>query len=193
MRTLVITAAILGITCSGAWAQIYRWMDEEGKVHYSKTPPPPGAKNVQRKDWGAGGTGEASSLPYATQLAAKNFPVILRTSPECGVPCAQARAALVKRGVPFTEFSVVSQEDLDELKKLSGRDQLPHLIVGSQMQSGFRDDLYDELLDTAGYPPSGPLLPIDALRKMAPPPEPPKTQTRQGGDAGAPQQPGANQ
>ena len=193
MRKFIVMAAIIGITGASASAQIYRWVDQDGKVHYSQTPPPPGAKNVQRKDFGTGGAGDVSSLPYAAQLAAKNFPVTLRTSPDCGAPCAQARAALVKRGVPFREISVVSQEDLDDLKRLSGSDQLPHLLVGSQAQSGFREDLYGELLDTAGYPPSGPPLPIEALRKMAPPAEPPKAQTRQGGDASAPQQPGANQ
>ena len=66
---------------------------------------------------------------------------------------------------------------------------LPLLIVGSQMQAGFRDDLYTGLLDTAGYPPSGPELPLEALRKMAAP-EPTETQT-QGARPATPQEPGA--
>ena len=188
MRALFAAAAILSIACHAS-AQAYRWIDEKGGVHYTQIPPPPGARNVERKTFGAGGSGagEIANLPYATQMAAKHYPVTLRTSPECGTPCDEARAALVKRGVPFVEISVVTQGDLDELKRLSGKDQLPHLMVGSQVQSGFRDDLYDSLLDTAGYPPTGPQLPLNTLRKMAVPSEPPKTQTQQEVEAGAPQ------
>jgi len=190
MRALFAAAAILLIACHAS-AQVYRWVDEQGGIHYSQMPPPPGARNVQKKALGAG-WGEAAetvNLPYATQMAAKNFPVTLRTSPECGAPCDEARAALVKRGVPFTEISVVTQGDLDELKRVSGKDQLPHLIVGSQMQSGFRDDLYDGLLDTAGYPPSGPQLPLDSLRRMAAPSQAQKPPPiRQVPETGAPRE-----
>ena len=188
MRALFAAAAILLVACHAS-AQVYRWVDEQGGIHYSQMPPPPGARSVQKKALGAGSAEGAATvgLPYATQMAAKNFPVTLRTSPECGTPCDEARAVLVKRGVPFTEISVVTQGDLGELKRVSGTGQLPHLIVGSQMQSGFRDDLYHDLLDTAGYPPSGPQLPLNVLRKMAVPSEPPKEQTQQGVEAGTPQ------
>ena len=101
--------------------------------------------------------------------------------------CVSARAALVRRGVPFREISVVTPEDLGELKKLSGKSQLPHLVVGSQMQSGFLEDLYSELLDTAGYPSSGPQLPIEKLRKLVPPSEPARAATQPGGNSGVPQ------
>jgi glutaredoxin len=187
MRALFAAAAILSIACHAS-AQAYRWIDEKGGVHYTQIPPPPGARNVQRKALGANGSaeGKVADLPYATQMAAKNYPVTLHTSPECA-PCDEARAALVRRGVPFREVSVVTQGDLDELRRLSGKDQLPLLTVGNQVQSGFRDDLYSSLLDTAGYPPSGPQLPLNALRKMAVPAESPKTQTQQEVEAGAPQ------
>jgi glutaredoxin len=186
MRSLLLTIVVMCIA-SVASAQIYRWVDQEGKVHYSQTPPPPGAKNIQKKAFSGGDAVDTTNLPYATQLASKNFPVTLRTSPDCGAPCNQARAALVRRGVPFREVSVVTQEDLDELKKLSGKSQLPHLVVGGQRQSGFHEDLYTELLDTAGYPSSGPQLPLEKLRKMAPPSEPARAGTQPGGDSKAPQ------
>jgi hypothetical protein len=72
----------------------------------------------------------------------------------------------VKRAVPFKEISVESQKDFDEMKKLSGGTRFPLLVVGREMQSGFRDDLFSGLLDTAGYPSSGPPMPLEALRKM---------------------------
>jgi glutaredoxin len=188
MRTPFIALAIISIACTDASAQTYRWVDKEGGVHYTQTPPPPDAKKVQKKNL-RGGEGETSNLPYATQIATKNFPVTLYTAPECGAACDEARAALVRRGVPFKEVSVVAQKEYDELQRLSGKYQVPLLTVGGQMQAGFRDDLYAGLLDTAGYPPSGPQLPLEALRKMTAP-EPTETQT-QGARPAASQEAGA--
>jgi glutaredoxin len=186
MRIPFIAAAVLSIACADASGQAYRWVDKEGKVHYTQTPPPPDAKAVQKKTF-RHGPAEASNLPYATQVAAKNFPVTLYTSPDCGAPCDRARAVLVKRAVPFKETSVLTQNEVDEMKRLSGKADVPLLVVGAQVQSGFQEGLYNGLLDSAGYPSSGPRVPIEALRKTAPPARPPApAQVQQGAGAGAP-------
>ena len=197
MRASFIAAAILSTVlsamCASATGQIYRWVDQDGKVHYTQTPPPPDAREVQRKTFRGTGV-DVSNLPYATQVAAKNFPVTLYTEPECGPACDRARALLVRRGVPFREVSAVAQDDYDEVKRLSGKSQLPLLIVGNQVQNGFREDLYDSLLDTAAYPASGPQLPIEALRTMAPPAGPvaAPTEAPQGPRTRAVEGPGAS-
>jgi hypothetical protein len=126
VRILFVAAAILSAVCADAFGQAYRWVDQDGRVHYTQTPPPPDAKGVQRKSFRHGPVGTVD-LPYATQLAAKNFPVTLYTQPDCGAPCDQARALLVKRAVPFREVSVVTQKDADEMKRLSGKSDLPLL------------------------------------------------------------------
>jgi glutaredoxin len=166
MRQFFLAAVMISIACTHALAQAYRWVDKEGRVHYTDAPPPPEAKEIQRKNLRSGSGVDTSNLPYATQFAAANFPVTLYTSPDCGPPCDNARASLVKRAVPFKEISVESQKDFDEMKKLSGGTRFPLLVVGREMQSGFRDDLFSGLLDTAGYPSSGPPMPLEALRKM---------------------------
>ncbi len=186
MRMPFIAAVILSIACADASGQAYRWVDKEGKVHYTQAPPPPDARAVQKKTF-RHGPAEASNLPYATQVAAKNFPVTLYTSPDCGAPCDRARAVLVKRAVPFKETSVLSQSDVDEMKRLSGKADVPLLVVGAQVQSGFQEVLYNGLLDSAGYPSSGPSVPVEALRKMDPAARPPApAQAQQGAGAGAP-------
>jgi hypothetical protein len=168
MRAYLIAAATLAIACGVAFGQAYRWVDDQGRVHYTQSPPPAGAKDVQRKNLRQSGVPVMADLPYATQVAAKNFPVKLYTQPECGPPCDGARAALVKRSVPFTEISVVSQKELDEVNGVAGNATMPLLVVGSLHQSGYREDLVNSLLDTAGYPTSVSPLPLEALRKPAP-------------------------
>jgi hypothetical protein len=181
MRILFAAAAILLIICTDALGQAYRWVDQDGRVHYTQTPPPPGAKGVQRKTFRHGPMGTVD-LPYATQVAAKNFPVTLYTLPDCGSPCDQARALLVRRAVPFTEASVVTQKDADEVKRLSGKNDLPLMVVGTQVQTGFHEGLLNALLDSAGYPSSAPPAPIETLRKVNPAA---RAQPQQGAGAGA--------
>jgi len=166
MRAYFIVAAILAsaIACGTATAQAYRWVDNQGRVHYTQTPPPPGAKDVRRKNLQQSGAAASAELPYATRMAAQNFPVKLYTQEKCP-PCDDARAALVKRAVPFSEVNVLGQKDLDEVKTISGKADLPLLVVGSLIQSGFQAELINSLLDTAGYPSSGPSVPVEALRR----------------------------
>jgi glutaredoxin len=186
MRILFVAAAILSTVCAGAFGQAYRWVDQDGRIHYTQTPPPPDAKGVQRKSFQHGPMGTVD-LPYATQVAAKNFPVTLYTLPDCGPFCDQARALLVKRAVPFREVSVVTQKDLDEVKRLSGKGDLPLLLVGTLVQTGFQESLFNGLLDSAGYPSSVPPARIETLRKMdpaAPAPATAQGQSPEGAGAG---------
>ena len=179
MRAYLIVAATLWIACSDAAGQAYRWVDDQGRVHYTQNPPPPQAKGVQRKDFRAGPPGTAE-LPYATQVAAKNYPVTLYTQPDCGSVCDQTRAVLVKRSVPFREVSVATQKDLDEVKKVSGEANLPLVVVGSLFQSGYSEGGINNLLDTAGYPRAVAAVPLETLRKAEPVASPPPAPESQG-------------
>ena len=195
MRLFFAAAAIVSIACANVWAQAYRWVDKDGRVHYTQTPPPPEAKNVRKKKLN-GNAGESSNLPYATQQAAQNFPVTLYTSPDCGATCDEARASLVRRGVPFKEISIGDPASVEDLKKLSGKAQVPLLVVGRDMQTGFEESLYKNLLDLAGYPASGPRLPLEALRKTepaakAPEPAPAPVQASEGSAGGPSAEPEA--
>jgi glutaredoxin len=137
-------------------AQLYRWTDAGGKVHYTDTPPPVGAKNVEKKGLARSGGGQAASAqqPYALQQAAKNFPVTVYTSAECGDPCKKGLAYLKKRGVPFTEKVVGTQDEIDEVTKLAGEARVPVMVVGVSVQKAFEERGWGEALDTAGYPKS---------------------------------------
>ena len=69
-----------------------------------------------------------------------------------------ARDALNKRGVPFKEVQVWDEKTNAELKKLSGENSVPTLLVGQSVHKGFQQAAYDALLDAARYPRAG-LLP----------------------------------
>jgi len=157
---------------------MYRWVDQNGKTHYTDTPPlPAAAKSVQQKKLG-GSVIETSQVPYQLQEAIRSYPVTLYTSPTCKDGCSQARDMLAKRGVPFREVSVADEDSNALLKKVSGANQVPTIAVGSQVQIGFEVKSFNGLIDSAGYPKTAINLP-GVARAMAPPaaakaPEPPK-------------------
>jgi len=166
----VIFVILLGVA-TAASAQLYRWTDEKGRVHVTDTPPPPSAKDVQRKTFTDSGAvpAEGASLPYAAQIASKNYPVRLYTAPECA-PCGTARNLLNRRGIPFKEVSVVDEPRSEELRKVAGNLAVPTMRVGSSVQRGFEEGAYHAMLDNAGYPPTGTLPPrSQAEPKPAPP------------------------
>ena len=69
----------------------------------------------------------SEATPFELQLAIKNAPVTLYTSPSCKEGCAAARDSLNKRGVPFAEAEYAhAQIPNSELVKLDGED---HLMV----------------------------------------------------------------
>ena len=149
----VLTAFSLLVFALAAQAQLYRWTDENGNVHYTDTQPPANAKNVEKKG-SAGGGAEAAGAQqsYALQQAVKNFPVTIYTSKDCGKPCKEGLDFLKKRGVPYTEKVVAAQAEIDELVKLAGAPRVPVMVVGIAVQKDFEEHAWNEALDTAGYP-----------------------------------------
>ena len=154
--TLVVIACF---ATSSVLAQ-YKYIGPDGRVVYSDSPPPANVKGVQKKDLAAGAqsAGGASNLPFALQQVSRNFPVTLYTTANCG-GCDQGRAYLSKRGIPFSEKTVKSNEDIEALKQQAGATSLPALLVGGNQQVGFEPGAWGELLDTAGYPPTSQLPP----------------------------------
>lgn len=153
----VIFAVLLGAACAAS-AQLYRWTDETGRVHVTDTPPPPGARKVERKDYEASTGSAGDSVPYALRTAMASNPITLYTAPNCR-PCADARRLLNARGAPFGEVSVVGQPRTEELRQLIGSLSVPALKVGASVQRGFEEGAYHALLDSAGYPRAGILPP----------------------------------
>lgn len=144
-------------------AEMYRWVDADGKVHYTDTQPPAAAKSAQKKKLGSK-AGKAQ-MPYSLQQAIKNFPVILYTS-KCGEPCINAIELLTNRGVPFSQRSPgENPADAESLKKIVGEELVvPVLVVGSDILKGFERGSWNSTLDLAGYPKSS-VLPGSLIKQ----------------------------
>lgn len=151
-------------------AELYKYVDKDGRITYSDMPPPREAKKVEKK-----AVGEApadAALPYTTREAAKKFPVLLYAN-DCGEPCRLARQLLEKRGVPYSpKDPSTSEADAAALTKLVGALEVPTLVVGKLKHlKGFEAGAWNSMLDQAGYPKTNPGLKPEQVRRSEPKPK----------------------
>lgn len=148
--------AALGLLCAcaiaasvpAAAAQVYTWKDAQGVTHYGDAPP---AGQQARALRAASEPAAAPALPYALARAVQDFPVVLYTSSRCDA-CDQGRALLRGRGIPFSERTVGTRADEQALRRLSGKSEVPLLLVGRRKIAGFQAAAWDEALTAAAYP-----------------------------------------
>lgn len=159
-----VLLAVMVLTMSGVHAELYRAIDKNGKVQYTDQP-------TQDLDYDelkeSKEPGADESMSYETRRAKENFPVTLYSFDKCGELCDQARAFLNKRGIPFTEKSLVTQDEIDNFYKNSGGSDLPTMSVGKTWVKGFLESQWNSELDIAGYPQTP--LTYRAPKSAAPP------------------------
>jgi glutaredoxin len=180
LSALIKMLALSACLCAtfGAQAQtVYRIIGPDGKVTFSDKPPV-NAEQGKISTTGTGAVAAASNtaLPFELRQVASKYPVTLYSAPDCG-PCASGRSLLSSRGVPFSERSVTTNEDIAALQRLAGESSLPYLTIGGQRLKGFSDQEWTQYLDAAGYPktsvlPSGykpeAAAPLVSLQKPVP-------------------------
>lgn len=146
IRRFVVLPLLLAVLPVGA--EVYKWTDETGKVHYSDAPPP-GQKARQVKL-------PVNSLSGPAVVSRSNAPGLAKgkvrvfSAVWCGY-CKLAKAHLAKRGVPYQEIDVEQSASGEaEYRRLGGRG-VPILLVGEQRMDGFDPAALDVLLKAAGY------------------------------------------
>lgn len=174
LATGLIASACLLATVATA-QQIFRWVDKTGKVHYGDLPPPPAeVKSIEAKKL-TDSVIEQADVSFAVSTAMKNNPVTLYAN-SCGEQCANAKALLAKRGIPFAEKNPETDPAAAlALKEKIGALSVPTIVIGSSSISGFDEASWNAALTAAGYSSSGPNLRQNATKaglKAVPTPVP---------------------
>lgn len=131
-----------------AWA-LYKVVGPDGKVTYTDQLP---VAMPGQKAQGVSSVGNSNPpLPYALSQVVSKYPVTLYTFKACE-PCKSARSFLQQRGVPYTEKSVETNQDIQALERLANTRSMPLLFIGKQQLNGFAQSDWSSYLDAAGYP-----------------------------------------
>jgi glutaredoxin len=149
MATGFIGAALMCLAAAAAAAGAYKWVDENGKIHYSDAPPPDNARMVEETNVPVRPVTDQG--PDVSQIAAAH-PVALYVIPDCQT-CDLVREYLTRRGVPFAETNVENDPQAQAaMKERVGALAVPTIIVGEKVMKGYVESLLEGELDAAGYP-----------------------------------------
>ena len=138
------------IAAPPAVADVYKWSDAQGRVHYSDSAPPDTkAHQVRLKINSIQGPAVVSTLGSSGAAKAKDK-VRIYTAVWCGY-CKKAKAHLAAKRVPFDEVDVEASEGArSEFARIGGRG-VPVILVGNQRMDGFSADELDAMLAAAGW------------------------------------------
>lgn len=150
---LVVT--VCSLPGSGLWAQtIYRNVGSDGRVTFSDIPSHAAAAKVAPTDSAPASTARSAApatLPFELRQVASRYPVTLYSTSNCSA-CDSARKFLLARGIPLSEKTVTTAQDIEALQRLSGSGSVPILTVGKQLLQGFSEIEWAQYLSAAGYP-----------------------------------------
>ena len=152
-----LALTLCGIAAAASFAlpaqaqQVFRIVGPDGKVTFSDKPPLESTAKVAPVGRAQASGGAPDGLPFALQQPVSKYPVTLYTGRDCN-PCGAGRAYLTSRGIPFTERTVTSPQDVEALQRLAGSKSIPMLTVGGQQIFGFSSSEWALFLDAAGYP-----------------------------------------
>lgn len=144
--TLITSLTLVGMS-SSAWA-LYKVVEPDGRITYTDREP---VNQTAQTIKANGATSSTENLPFELQASVGRYPVTLYTSKSCS-PCDAGRDLLRSRGVPFTEKTVNTPDDVRQFRASEKTDQLPVVRIGAKQILGFSQGEWTEYLNAAGYP-----------------------------------------
>lgn len=127
-------------------AQIYKWVDEDGSIHYSSRPSARAkSEDVTQQVKSSGNFVEIETV----ETGVVSNSVTMLSTTWCGV-CKKAKAWFNAKGIAFTELDVEKDEEgKRRYRELNGR-AVPIILIGNQRMNGFSEDRMEQMLRSAG-------------------------------------------
>jgi glutaredoxin len=141
MMFRLILLIMLGVLSNTAAAEIYKWVDANGTMHFSSSPPDKGkveTVNVQVNSFSSASSKNKFKFDpgLITKSKGSSKDVVMYSASWCGY-CKQARRYFKQNNIAFNEYDVEkSSKGKRDYKKLGGNG-VPLILVGNKRMSGF--------------------------------------------------------
>jgi glutaredoxin len=135
-----------------AGAQVYRWTDEAGRVHYGDKPPADRkAKAVQDRISSYAGAAQVTQMAGAVRKAPGqgSAQVVLYSAVWCKY-CRQAKAYFAQRGQRYEERDVEASAGARREYEQLGARGIPVILVGGQRMDGYDQRRLESMLRAEG-------------------------------------------
>lgn len=150
-RPLAIASFLLTLLVGGgAHAEVYRWVDEDGTVHYSDEPREGGqeAEQVDIPEVNSAESVDVSTLESRDASdSSGDAEVIMYSASWCGY-CDKAGTYFERNGIPFTEYDVEDSEKGRTDHAEMSTDSVPVILVGDQRMIGFSVERFERLYES---------------------------------------------
>jgi glutaredoxin len=142
-----ILLLIIGASASNATAEIFRWVDEKGKIHFTDQPPEQvQAQKIKLKinSFTSPRVSPFNFDPTLISTRRSSISVVMYSTTWCGY-CKKARHFFNKNKIAFEEFDVEkSSKGKNDYQALQGRG-VPIILVGDRRLDGFSVDSFESL------------------------------------------------
>ena len=140
--TIYFFLLLLLFTANSQAGGIYKWTDENGRIHFTDKPPVhEKSKEVKVKP----NNYSARPIPTSTNTTSKNkiqkkkkrpLKVTMYSTEWCGV-CKRAKAYFKKKGIRYKEYDIEKNEKAKRDYKRLGGKGVPLIVSGKKKMSGF--------------------------------------------------------
>jgi glutaredoxin len=142
MKDLVFLLLLLFIAQPSA-AEIYKWTDEQGQIHFSDEKP----ENQESKEveleirtYESVSYEDLSNEPSKVEPAKADArkKVVMYSASWCGT-CKKAKKYFRRNGIPFTNYDIEKSSRAKKLYEQLGASGVPVIIVGKKRMNGFSE------------------------------------------------------
>ncbi len=138
-RYLLLISLVLVMNIS--FAEIYKWVDDKGEVHF--TDHPPENQNTEKVTVKIN-TYTNVSVSKNIFSSNENKKIIMYSTTWCGV-CKRAKKYFQKNNITFTEYDVEkSNKGKRDYKKMNGKG-VPIFLIGSKRLNGFDATKFNQI------------------------------------------------
>ena len=141
LTIILLSVIIVIITVTAASAEIYRYVDENGRVVYSSERP---IENITAQNGVIRHKSVASTFEDSGPAVGAGRDVVIYTATWCGV-CKTAKANFNEQDIEFEEFDIEKDpRGKSDFRRLGGR-AVPVILVGEQRMNGFDVSRFEQL------------------------------------------------
>lgn len=136
---ILTTIVVLALLSAGTNAEIYRWTDENGKVHFSDQKPwQTESEKVEVK------VNTYESVSYDTSLFDTGKKVVMYSTSWCGY-CKQAKRYFERKGIAYAEYDIEKNARAKRQYDKMRAKGVPVILVGKQRMNGFSEAGFERI------------------------------------------------
>ncbi|MDO7653450.1 MAG: DUF4124 domain-containing protein [Porticoccus sp.] len=152
-RLWAVMGVVVCLSASTVYGEIYKWVDENGKVHFGDEKPEKiqtEQVNVQINSFESLSVSDSDFLEARERKSEvrERRQVVMYSATWCGY-CRKARSYFKKNGIPFKEYDVEnSSKGRRDYARLNGTG-VPIIFVGKKRMQGFRAERFQAFYNQA--------------------------------------------